>query len=280
MKAKNEQWQIKDRILDLAKRPLVMGILNVTPDSFSDGGRYFDTPVAVARALEMVKQGADIIDVGGESTRPGAESVPAQQELDRVVPVIKEIASACSIPLSIDTTKAAVAEAAIEAGAHIINDISGLNADPKMAEVAAKHQCGLVLMHMQGQPRTMQFAPHYEELMGEIVDFLKSSLERATDAGAELLSTVVDPGIGFGKTWAHNWQILQQLNRLAPLGRPILIGASRKRFLREQVGDEPRAVESATLAAHVAACLNGARIVRVHDVFSHRHAMDVVGALQ
>jgi len=280
MKTSNKQWQIKGRILDVARRPLVMGILNVTPDSFSDGGRFFDTHKAVARALEMVKEGADIIDVGGESTRPGADPVPEQQEMDRVVPVIERIVSRCGTPISVDTTKATVAEAAIKAGAHIINDIGGLSVDPTIAHVAAKHRCGLVLMHMKGRPRTMQDAPHYDDLMSEIVDFLKSALHRATHNGVELASIVVDPGIGFGKTWAHNWKILKQLNQLASLGRPILIGTSRKRFLREQVGEEPKALESATLASHVAACLNGARIVRVHDVFSHRCAMDVVRALQ
>jgi dihydropteroate synthase len=253
-----------------------MGILNVTPDSFSDGGEYLEAEIAVERAAKMVAEGVDIIDVGGESSRPGAAPVDEASELQRVVPVIRKIAEAHDIPISIDTTKSIVAEKAIEAGAHIINDIGALRLDPRIAEVASGTGAGLVLMHMQKRPRTMQEQPHYERLMPEIVDYLATALRKATRAGVDADCIVVDPGIGFGKAFEHNWQILRGLEELQALGRPILLGTSRKSFLKDIVGGDPADLEAATLATCIVSCLRGARVIRVHDVRSHRHAMEVV----
>ena len=273
-------WRIRDRVLDLSCRPLVMGILNVTPDSFSDGGEFFDPERAVAHALAMVEEGADILDVGGESTRPGAEPVDSAEEIRRVVPIIERLSAATSTPISVDTSKGEVARLALAAGAHIVNDISGLRNDGRMASLAAQFGAGLVVMHMKGKPRTMQRAVHYVDLMGEIRSFLADAVATAQKDGVEIESIVVDPGIGFGKRLEHNWHILAHLHELRELGRPILIGSSRKRFLRELVGQERRDLEAATVATAVAACLQGARIVRVHDVAAHVGAMVVLSEIE
>ena len=252
--------------LSLGGRTLVMGIVNVTPDSFSDGGEFLDHAAAVAQGLRCVMQGADLLDIGGESTRPGAAAVDADEECRRVVPVIERLAAETAVPLSIDTAKAAVARAALDAGATLLNDVTALRADPQMAAVAADSGAPLCLMHMQGTPRTMQQAPHYDDLMGEIVGALRESLALAVDAGVDEQQILVDPGIGFGKTLAHNLAILRRLPELRSLGRPILLGTSRKSFIGKTLGlpVEERAFGTAATVAYGIA--QGARIVRVHDV--------------
>jgi len=266
-------WRTSRRVIDLSK-PVLMGILNVTPDSFSDGGRYFDPEMAVRRLEELANEGADIIDVGGESTRPGSLPVSEEEELSRVLPVI-EAAAALDVPVSIDTTKSAVAEAALDAGAEIINDISGLRFDSQLAHSAACSGAGLVLMHIRGQPRTMQDDIHYDDLVGEIVGELGESVERALSAGCEPDCLVVDPGIGFGKTAEQNLVLINRLGRITALGYPVLIGPSRKSFIGKMLGLEVPDRLEASVAACVVALLRGARIFRVHDVRPTRRALDM-----
>ena len=253
--------------LPLGGRTLVMGIINVTPDSFSGDGIADDVEVALARARALVAEGADLLDVGGESTRPGSEEVPLDEELRRVVPVIRRLAAESPVPISIDTAKAAVAEEALAAGAHIVNDITGLRGDPAMTEVVARAGAGIVAMHILGRPRTMQLAPAYEDVVLEIAEYLAGSVRLAIEAGARRDRIVVDPGIGFGKTLEHNLEILRRLAELKGLGQPVLIGTSRKSFIGRLLGGVPPAerVEGtgATVALAIAA---GAEIVRVHDV--------------
>lgn len=244
-----------------------MGILNVTPDSFSDGGRFFDSKRAVDRALQMEEEGADIIDVGGESTRPGSEPVPLEEELRRVIPVIEALAKRLSVPISIDTYKAEVAKRALEAGASVVNDISGLRFDPKMAEVVADSDAAVVIMHIKGTPKDMQTNPHYDDLFGEIIGYLREGIEIARAHGIGEDRIVVDPGIGFGKTAEHNLQIINRLERFSVLGRPLLIGPSRKSFIGMVLGGVPPSERlEGTAAAVAVAVLKGASIVRVHDV--------------
>ena len=251
-----------------------MGILNITPDSFSDGGRFFDTDIALAHAERMVRAGADILDIGGESTRPYSDPVSAQEEADRVLPVIENLSGRIPIPISIDTTKAAVARQALEAGAAIVNDISALRMDPEMASVAARFGAPLILMHMKGTPKTMQVDPRYEDLMGEILEFLEAAVQTAMAGGMPRHLLIADPGVGFGKTVDHNLCLIRRLSALEPLDMPILVGSSRKAFIRailKREGEadmEPTlpAVETGTQATVAAAILSGAHIVRVHDV--------------
>ncbi len=246
-----------------------MGILNVTPDSFSDGGDFADPDAALKHALEMVEQGADMIDVGGESTRPGAEPVPQEEEIRRVVPVIEAIRRHSAIPLSIDTMKAAVAEAAIQAGADIINDVSALKADPALAQIAARTGAGVVLMHMQGTPGTMQQNPVYENVVAEVCQYLKERVAVAIRAGIAADRIVVDPGIGigFGKTLEHNLELLRRLPELDACGCPILVGVSRKRFIGQITGRAaPADRQAGSLGAAAWAALHGTHILRVHDV--------------
>lgn len=246
-------------------RPVIMGILNVTPDSFSDGGRFVEVDKAVGRALEMVRQGASIIDIGGESTRPGSLPVSADEEISRVVPVIEAFSRQTSCPVSIDTYKPEVARAAFGAGASIINDITAFG-DAEMAAFAAERGCPVILMHMKGSPRTMQEAPVYEDLMGEITLFLRKAVDTAVAAGVQREQIVVDPGIGFGKTLTHNLDILRSLKVLASLGRPILVGTSRKSFIGA-ILQAPVDERRFGTAASVALCAaEGAHILRVHDV--------------
>ncbi len=260
--------------LKLGPRTLVMGILNVTPDSFSDGGKYFQAEEAVARAVEMVAAGADIIDIGGESTRPFSEAISPEEEIQRVVPVIEALAPRITVPISIDTTKAAVAERAIRAGASIINDIGALRMEPDLADVAAQHNVPLILMHMQGTPRNMQVNPHYDNLLGEIRSFLEHAVETAEKHGISRSRLIIDPGIGFGKTKDHNLQIISHLDFLEKLDLPVLIGSSRKAFIRNilTTGNETELspshplVETGTQATLAVAIMKGAHIVRVHDV--------------
>jgi len=254
-------------MLALGERTLVMGVLNVTPDSFSDGGKYLDADAAVARALEMEMQGADIIDVGGESTRPGSDPVPVDTELARVLPVVERLSGRLRVPISIDTQKAVVAAAALRAGAEIVNDVSGLTADPALADVVRRARAALVLMHMRGRPKTMQKRPFARNVLRDVSRGLREAVARARRAGIPRARIVLDPGIGFGKSVEQNCELLARLPELARLGYPLLVGPSRKSFLGallEGAADEGRMW--GTAAAVAAAILGGAHLVRVHDV--------------
>jgi dihydropteroate synthase len=246
--------------------PQVMGIVNLTPDSFSEGAGTLDCADSVDRARRLVADGAQLVDLGGESSRPGSEPVSLSEELRRVVPVVRGLASSVAVPISIDTTKAAVAAQAIDAGATIINDISALGADQEMVNVAARTGAGVVLMHMQGVPRTMQVDPRYNDVVHEVYDFLANRLEWAESRGIPRERIAIDPGIGFGKTVEHNLEILRNLEQFANLGCVILVGTSRKRFLGAITGRPVAERAAASVASSLAACLRGARVVRVHDV--------------
>lgn len=273
--------------LELGRRTCVMGVVNVTPDSFSDGGRFLDSRAAIDQGLRLAAAGADIIDVGGESTRPFSEPVPADEEIQRVVPVIAALAKTIRIPISIDTTKAAVARRALEAGAAMINDITALRSDPGLGALAAESGVPVVLMHMQGEPRTMQVAPRYDDLVAEIRLFLQQAADAAEERGVRRERLIVDPGIGFGKTAEHNLELIRRLPEFAGLGLPLLVGPSRKAFIRRLVkpeGDQDispdhPAVETGTQAAVAAAILKGAHIVRVHDVANTRATLKVADAI-
>jgi len=258
-------------------RVLVMGILNVTPDSFFDGGCWLDPEDALRRAEQMVIDGADILDIGGESTRPGATPVELEDELKRVLPVIERIHQSLACPISIDTMHAQVAHAALQAGARIVNDVSALRADPDMAETCASGEAFVILMHMRGTPRTMQASPVYEDVVAEVYGFLEAQCDSAVGAGIPRSKLIVDPGIGFGKTVEHNVNLIRKLRAFRKLGAPILIGTSRKSFLGT-ILDEPveRRLEG-TIAANTAAILRGADIIRVHDVKEGRRTADVAG---
>ncbi|RKX47376.1 MAG: dihydropteroate synthase [Verrucomicrobia bacterium] len=260
-------WQCRDRTVVLGRRTLVMGILNVTPDSFSDGGNYSDPSAAVARALEMAAQGADIIDIGGESTRPGAQPVPIEEEIRRVVPVIEKIREQSDVLLSIDTMKAETAGRALEAGADIINDISAFETDPRMVDIAAETQAGVVLMHMKGSPQTMQSNPVYDSVVQEVGSYLDQRIRFAEQNGVRRECIVADPGIGFGKTSEHNLELLRGLPELAQCGCPVLVGASRKSFIGKVLDREnPSERRAGSLGAAAWAVQRGAHILRVHDV--------------
>jgi len=251
----------------LGERTLVMGILNTTPDSFSDGGKYSDPSAAADRALEMVAQGADIIDVGGESTRPGAESVSVSDEIRRTIPVINKIREHSDVLVSIDTMKAETAGAALDAGADIINDVSAFEADKEMASIAAGTNAGVVLMHMRGSPKTMQNKPEYSDVAGEIAAYLDSRVRFVRLAGVDPESIVLDPGIGFGKTTRHNLELLRSLTQLDNVGFPFLVGASRKKFIGDLTGHEvPTDRLAGGLGVAAWAVFHGVHILRVHDV--------------
>lgn len=263
----------------IGKRALIMGILNVTPDSFSDGGRYLHIDRAIEHAHQMLNEGADLIDVGGESTRPGSEPVSAREELDRVIPVIRALASQCAV--SVDTTKFEVAAAALEAGACFLNDISGLTCEPRLAELAAAHAAHLCVMHMQGTPRTMQQAPAYENVVHEVTRFLADSRQRALTAGVPAHRIWLDPGIGFGKTVAHNLELLRHLDQICTLGSPVLVGVSRKSFIGRILNDAPTDARLFGGAAAVtAAVLSGAHMVRVHDVQAMADTVRIAEAIR
>jgi dihydropteroate synthase len=270
--------------LPIGERTLIMGIVNVTPDSFSgDGlaaGGATDLDALAARARALVAAGADILDVGGESTRPGAEDVPVEEELARVVPAVERLVAAIGVPISIDTQKSAVARAALLAGAHVLNDITGLHGDPRLADLAAEFGAPVVAMHMKGRPRTMQISPRYTDLIGEIADYLRESVEIAVRAGVPRDQVVVDPGIGFGKSLENNLEIIRRLGEFRALGQPILIGASRKGFIGRILGDLPptERVEG-TVATTVLAIAQGADIVRVHDVRENARAARIADAV-
>jgi dihydropteroate synthase len=271
------QWHCRHRIIDL-DRPIVMGILNVTPDSFSDGGRFADLSAALDRAARMAEEGATVIDVGGESTRPGALAVPEHEEMERVVPVVEGIARELDVAISIDTSKPKVMAAAVAAGACIVNDIYALRAGGAKA-FAAETAVGVCLMHMRGEPRTMQLHPLYTDVVAEVGGFLAGARRDCIDAGIDPAAIVLDPGIGFGKGLAHNLALLNQLPRLAALGAPLLIGVSRKSFIGAILGKgiDERLYGGLGLAALAAA--NGARIIRTHDVGATRDAIRAVSAV-
>ena len=264
---KKFKLKLPSRTLVLGERTLVMGILNITPDSFSDGGLFLDPNAAIARALAMEKAGADLIDLGGESTRPGSEGVPAEEELRRVLPVLDGLRGKLKIPISIDTTKSQVAEAAAIAGAEILNDVTGLRADPRIADVARRRKLPLILMHMRGEPRTMQKQPFARDVVRDVTAGLRLAVGVARRAGVAKSQIVLDPGIGFGKSWPQNFELLERLPELAKLGFPLLLGTSRKSFIGKILGgaakDERAWGTAATVAASI---LGGAHIVRVHDV--------------
>lgn len=269
-------------------KPLIMGILNVTPDSFSDGGHFFKLDDAVAQAEKMVQDGADIIDIGGESTRPFSETVSIDEELQRVIPVIKEVSQRISVPISIDTTKSAVAQKALDNGASIINDIGALRMDPTIADLAAAYGVPLILMHMQGTPRNMQKAPFYKDLFGEIISFLETAVASAVAKGVERSKIILDPGIGFGKNVEHNLLILQNIHKFKSLGLPVLIGPSRKAFIRKLLKPADREdidpliplVETGTQAAVAAVAMNGADILRVHNVADTQATLKIITAVK
>lgn len=259
-------WQCRDRRVEFGERTRVMGILNVTPDSFSDGGRFFDSRQAIEHGLQMARDGADMIDVGGESSRPGAEPVPVEEELKRVVPVIKALSGETDCLLSVDTRKARVAEASLAAGAHLINDITALTHDPAMPAVARDQGAGVILMHMRGDPKTMQLAPAYGDVVEEVAGYLEQRIRDLEGVGLSRHSLAVDPGIGFGKTVEHNVSLIARVDRLAHLGRPVVIGLSRKSFIGTITGREVQDRLPGSLAATAYVIQRGAHVIRVHDV--------------
>jgi dihydropteroate synthase len=274
--------------LSFGKKPLIMGIVNITPDSFSDGGVFFNPEKAVAHGEKLAAQGADILDIGGESTRPFAEAVTLEEELRRVVPVISALAKRVSIPISIDTTKSEVARQAIEAGAAIVNDISALRMDERMVDIVRDYGVPVIIMHMLGTPKTMQLAPIYHHLMEEIRFFLETAVQHAEKKGVERARIIIDPGIGFGKTPRHNLFLIQHFNELRSIGCPILIGPSRKAFLRYilkepegmELSPDAPIVETGTQAVVAVSALNGADIIRVHNVATTRATLNIVNAIR
>ena len=274
-------WQLRDRTLTPGNPPLVMGIVNVTPDSFSDGGRFLDTDAAVAHALRLVEQGADLLDIGGESSRPGSHPISLEEELARVIPVIRRLAGQTSVPLSVDTCKAEVARQALEAGAHILNDITALQGDADMPAVARTFRAGVILMHMRGTPATMQVRPHYDDVVAEVAGFLEARLQACRDLGIAGAQVVLDPGIGFGKTTSHNLHLLAHLGDLRRLGRPVCLGVSRKGFLGQVLARPLEQRLAGSLAAACYALAHGtAHILRVHDVAETRDAVALLQALR
>jgi len=274
--------------LDIGKRTLIMGVVNVTPDSFSDGGKFYSCRDAVAQGLKLTEDGADIIDIGGESARPYSDEIPEEEEIRRVVTVIKELSGQIAIPISIDTTKAGVARKAIEAGASIVNDISALCFDDEMAGIVSYYEVPVILMHMLGTPKTMQVAPNYDNVVQEIKTFLKKAVKRAEKGQIRRSKMIVDPGIGFGKTVEHNLELLNRLDEFHTLGLPILIGPSRKSFLRNllkkknsnDIFSDYQMVETGTQAAVATAVLRGAHIIRVHDVANTFATVKIIDAIK
>ncbi|HSA87742.1 MAG TPA: dihydropteroate synthase [Nitrospira sp.] len=277
---RTQHWfSAKGREIYCEGRPLVMGVVNVTTDSFYDGGRYVEPERAIDHALELVGQGADILDVGGESTRPGADSVSEEDELARVIPVVKGLVPRVPVPISIDTAKSRVAEVALDCGASIINDVSALRQDPAMASVIARADAGIILMHMQGSPLTMQQSPRYSDVVGEVRHFLDERLQAALRAGIARTNIILDPGFGFGKLLHHNLELLRQLPVLTALDRPLLVGLSRKAFIGKVVDRPVEHREWGTAAAVALAVDRGAHIVRVHDVAMMIDVVKIAAAL-
>jgi dihydropteroate synthase len=276
----NPVWRLRDLTLHPGNPSLILGIVNVTPDSFSDGGKFSCADEAIRCGLELVEQGAGLLDIGGESSRPGAVEVSLEEELHRVIPVIKGLAAKTTIPLSVDTRKAEVARRALEAGAQVVNDITALTGDEKMAGVVANYGAGVILMHMQGIPATMQQNPTYDDVVAEVVAYLQARLQTAVDVGIAATRVVLDPGIGFGKSLEHNLSLLANLNRVAALGRPVCLGVSRKGFLGQLLGRPrgQRLIGSLAAACHGMA-QGGAHILRVHEVAETRDVVCMFHAL-
>lgn len=272
-------WTCRDRVLSRHPRPLIMGILNVTPDSFSDGGCYADRERAIAHGLQMLSDGADIIDVGGESTRPGAAAVRPEEEMDRVIPVIEALCREGRAVVSVDTMKAAVAQRAMDAGACIINDVSALTHDADMKKVAKRYRAGVVLMHMRGTPGTMQAAPQYADVVGEVSGYLGDRVRELSGEGLALGTLAIDPGIGFGKTAEHNLELLAQLDVLAGMGLPLVVGVSRKSFIGKITGCPVDQRLPGSLAALAFCVMKGAGVMRVHDVKESRQAVEMISGL-
>ena len=273
-------WKVRGQSLDLTQRALLMGIVNVTPDSFSDGGSFLDPLAACKQGLKLVEEGADILDIGGESTRPGSHSVPLEEEIQRVIPVIEKLRRETKALISIDTNKAPVAQAAMDAGADIINDITGLRGDANMTSVVSQSGAGVIIMHMKGTPRTMQDAPAYQDIMSEIGDFFRQSVALALSFGIDPMSIALDPGIGFGKTPEHNRQLLAGIGSFAKTGHPILVGASRKSFLGWLAGSSAMEDRFWPGVATTSLCRErGAKIFRVHDVKPHHDALRMTEAI-
>ena len=273
------RWRCRDREWCTGQKTWVMGILNVTPDSFSDGGQFFESERAIEHAMRLLEEGADILDIGGESSRPGADPVTADEEIRRVVPVIQELAERSSVWISVDTYKASVAREALQAGAHIVNDIRAL-ADPEMAPLIADTQAGVILMHMRGTPQTMQQAPRYDDVIAEIYQYLGDKIRYALSQGIAEEQIAIDPGIGFGKTLDHNLEILRRLGEFRGLGRPILIGTSRKSFIGHLLNLPIEARLHGTAATVAHAIMQGADIVRVHDVLEMKQIAQIMDALR
>ena len=274
-------WKIGGRAVDLSRRGMIMGVLNVTPDSFSDGGEYVSVQKAVEHGLQMAADGAQIIDVGGESTRPGAAPVPVEEELRRVLPVIQELSAKADIFVSIDTSKAKVAEAALDSGASIVNDVSGGCSDSEMMPLIAKQNAAFIIMHMQGTPQTMQAAPHYLDVVAEVADFFRQQYAIAIKCGVDLMAIAFDPGIGFGKSVEHNLELLGNLERLRVQDRPLVVGVSRKSFLSKLIGSSSVSDRlAATVALTSVLRARGAEVLRVHDVKPNVEALRVSEAIQ
>jgi len=272
--------KVKAYDISLGERTCIMGVLNITPDSFSDGGKYLDKEKAVQRAMEMARGGADIIDIGGESSRPGAVSISAAEEIERVIPVVEALIGKIEVPISVDTRKSEVAKEALSKGASFINDITALRADGDMAKVIAGFDAGCILMHMKGDPGNMQDAPHYDDVIGEISAYLAESIKLAEDSGIDPGKIIIDPGIGFGKTLEHNLLILKNLERFKELDKPIMVGTSRKSFIGKLTGKEADERIFGTAASIAAAILNGADIVRVHDVPQMREVSTIADSVK
>lgn len=274
------RWKIADQTIEFSQGALIMGVLNVTPDSFSDGGEFFDQEKAIAHGLQMADDGAAIIDIGGESTRPGSDSVPEEEELRRVIPVLERVRAGSGVLISIDTAKASVAHAALDDGATIINDVSGGRSDDAMMPLAAKRKAAFIIMHMQGTPRTMQKAPHYDDVVAEVGKFFRQQYTRALECGIDPMAIAFDPGIGFGKTLEHNLELLRNLSRLRIDDRPLVVGVSRKSFLGKVIGSSEISERIApTIAMTALLRERGADVLRVHDVKPNAAALRTTEAL-
>jgi dihydropteroate synthase len=273
-------WKIAGRVVDLSRHGMIMGVLNVTPDSFSDGGKFFAAEKAVEHGLKMTMDGAHIIDVGGESTRPGAEAIAAEEELRRVIPVIEKLRAKIDIFISIDTSKAGVARAAIEAGASIVNDVTGGRGDTEMIPLVAKSQAAFIIMHMQGNPKTMQLEPRYDDVVSEVADFFRQQYARALECNVDPMAIAFDPGIGFGKTLEHNLELIDNLGALRVDERPLVVGVSRKSFLAKLIGSSDMSDRLAPVVALTPLLrARGADVFRVHDVKENANALRVTEAI-
>jgi len=265
--------------LPFDERTLIMGIVNVTPDSFSDGGKFINPADAIDHAIHLVEDGADILDIGAESTRPGAADVSVEEEIDRLLPVVNALVKSVDVPISVDTTKSVIAQQMLDAGAHIINDISGLQFDPQLSKVVADYGCPVVIMHIQGTPRTMQKNPVYNDVISDIISYFKKRVEFARSAGIQDQQIILDPGIGFGKTIEHNFRILSEFREFTSLGYPLVLGASRKSFIGKTLDVPVDDRLEGSLAAAVVGAWNGANIIRVHDVKETKRALRITDAI-